>query len=208
MDDTRLPQQLFFGDVAAGTRRPGGQKRRYTDTLKDSLEQLQINRGPGRILAQNRPAWRREMKTVAAIYEGNQIAAAKAKRVARKSQVPRLLDANYQLLPSCPCFQHASRARIGIVGHLLTQCANNPTSTSSPLTPAPTPASTTTTIISRTPPTDGATSGITLSFTIITNTPTPAMGTRLITVLIAIAHSPHISAWSVTCEAIVQRLAN
>ncbi|BHF59210.1 hypothetical protein SprV_0100216600 [Sparganum proliferum] len=45
-------------------------------------------------LAQNRPARRREMKTGAAVYEANRIAAAKAKREARKSQMPRLLNSN------------------------------------------------------------------------------------------------------------------
>ncbi|VDL91013.1 unnamed protein product [Schistocephalus solidus] len=38
MDDERLPKRLFYGDVATGD-----QKRRYKDTLKKSLKQLQIN---------------------------------------------------------------------------------------------------------------------------------------------------------------------
>ncbi|VDM04165.1 unnamed protein product [Schistocephalus solidus] len=43
MDDERLPKRLFYGDVATGVRREGGYKRRYKDTLKKSLKQLQIN---------------------------------------------------------------------------------------------------------------------------------------------------------------------
>ncbi|BHF78357.1 hypothetical protein SprV_0602147000 [Sparganum proliferum] len=43
MDDERLPKRLFYGDVATGSRRPGGQIRRYKDTLKSSLNRLQIN---------------------------------------------------------------------------------------------------------------------------------------------------------------------
>nr|VZI25668.1 unnamed protein product [Spirometra erinaceieuropaei] len=43
MDDDRLPKQLFYGDVAVGSRRQGGQIRRYKDTLKSSLKLLQIN---------------------------------------------------------------------------------------------------------------------------------------------------------------------
>nr|VZI49689.1 unnamed protein product [Spirometra erinaceieuropaei] len=36
MDDERLPKRLFYGDVATGSRRQGGQIRRYKDTLKSS----------------------------------------------------------------------------------------------------------------------------------------------------------------------------
>nr|VZI52010.1 unnamed protein product [Spirometra erinaceieuropaei] len=43
MDDERLPKRLFYGDVATGSRRQGGQIHRYKDTLKSSLKRLQIN---------------------------------------------------------------------------------------------------------------------------------------------------------------------
>nr|VZI48890.1 unnamed protein product [Spirometra erinaceieuropaei] len=43
MDDERLPKRLFYGDVATGSRRQGGQIRRYKDTPKSSLKRLQIN---------------------------------------------------------------------------------------------------------------------------------------------------------------------
>ncbi|BHF59654.1 hypothetical protein SprV_0100261500 [Sparganum proliferum] len=36
MDDERLPKRLFYGDVATGSRRQGGQVRRYKRTLKTS----------------------------------------------------------------------------------------------------------------------------------------------------------------------------
>nr|VZH97110.1 unnamed protein product [Spirometra erinaceieuropaei] len=87
MDDERLPKRLFYGDVATGSRRQGGQIRRYKDTLKSSLKCLQINPTNWEELALDRPTWRRTVKTGAAIYEANRIAAAKAKREARKSQL-------------------------------------------------------------------------------------------------------------------------
>ncbi|BHF62397.1 hypothetical protein SprV_0200537900 [Sparganum proliferum] len=43
MDDERLPKRLFYGDVATGSRRQGGQIRRYKDTLKSSLKRLHID---------------------------------------------------------------------------------------------------------------------------------------------------------------------
>nr|VZI41881.1 unnamed protein product [Spirometra erinaceieuropaei] len=138
MDDERLPKRLFYGDVATGSRRQGGPIRRYKDTLKSSLKLLQINPTNWEELACARPTWRRTVKTGAAIHEANRIAAAKAKREARKSQLRPVSNAAAQPLPTCP---RSMRIRT-----------------------------------------------------------TPA--------LTAIAPSPHVSAWSVTCESIVQRPEN
>nr|VZI24629.1 unnamed protein product [Spirometra erinaceieuropaei] len=77
MDDERLPKRLLYGDVATGSRRQGGQIRRYKDTLKFSLKRLQINPANWEDLARDRPTWRRTVKTGAAIYGANRIAAAK-----------------------------------------------------------------------------------------------------------------------------------
>ncbi|BHF84426.1 hypothetical protein SprV_0902757700 [Sparganum proliferum] len=111
------------------------------------------------------------------------IAIAKAKRKARKTQVPRLLSTNHPPLPACLRCQRAFRARIGLVGHLRNQCAISPTtSTSSPtLAPASNPSSTTAASIiiiiiiiiasSRAPPTGGTTSDVSL-YSKITNIPT------------------------------------
>nr|VZI46613.1 unnamed protein product [Spirometra erinaceieuropaei] len=87
MDDERLPKRLFYGGVATGSRRQGGPIRRYKDTLKSSLKCLQINPTNWEALALDRPTWTRTVKTGAAIYEANLIAAAKAKLEARKSQL-------------------------------------------------------------------------------------------------------------------------
>nr|VZI51743.1 unnamed protein product [Spirometra erinaceieuropaei] len=87
MDDERLPKRLFYGDVATSSRRPGGQFRRYKDTLKSCLKHLQINPTNWEELLLDRPTWRRKVKSGAAIYEANRIAAAKVKREARKSQL-------------------------------------------------------------------------------------------------------------------------
>nr|VZI49685.1 unnamed protein product [Spirometra erinaceieuropaei] len=124
MDDERLPKRLFYGDVATGSRRQGGQIRRYKDTLKSSLKRLQINPTNWEELARDRPTWRRTVKTGAAIYEANRMAAAKAKREARKSQLRPVRNAAAQPLPTCPRCQRTFRARIGLVGHLRTNCTS------------------------------------------------------------------------------------
>nr|VZI06148.1 unnamed protein product [Spirometra erinaceieuropaei] len=124
MDDERLPKRLFYGDVATGFRRQGGQIRRYKDTLKSSLKHLQINPTNWEELALDRPTWRRTVKTGAAIYEANRIAAAKAKREARKSQLRPVSNAVAQPLPTCPRCQRTFRVPIGLVGHLRINCAS------------------------------------------------------------------------------------
>nr|VZI47769.1 unnamed protein product [Spirometra erinaceieuropaei] len=98
MEDERLPKRLFYGDVATGSRRQGGQIRRYKDTLKSSLKRPQINPTNWEELALDRPTWRRTVKTGAAIYEANRIAATKAKREVRKSQLRPVRNAAHNRL--------------------------------------------------------------------------------------------------------------
>ncbi|BHF74498.1 hypothetical protein SprV_0501758400 [Sparganum proliferum] len=100
IDDERLPKRLFYGDVATGSRRQGGQIRRYNDTLKSSLKRLQVNPTNWAELALDRPTWRMIMKIGAAIYGANRITAAKVKREARKSQPRPVRNADAQTLPT------------------------------------------------------------------------------------------------------------
>ncbi|BHF65962.1 hypothetical protein SprV_0200897600 [Sparganum proliferum] len=113
------------------------------DTLKSFLKRLQINPTNWEELALDRPTWRRTVKTGAAIYEANRIAAAKVKRETRKSQVRPLRNADAQPLPTCPRCHRTFRARIGHVGRLRINCTSRnaptivppPASSSSSLSP-------------------------------------------------------------------------
>ncbi|VDL90159.1 unnamed protein product [Schistocephalus solidus] len=94
------------------------------------------------------------MKTGSAIYEANRIAAAKAKRAAQNSPVSRTNIVDTQTLPTCPRCQRIFRARIGLVGHLRTQCTDNqtiPISTSNSANPPSDSPTLTPRIISITP---------------------------------------------------------
>nr|VZH92939.1 unnamed protein product [Spirometra erinaceieuropaei] len=84
----------------------------------------------------------RTVKTGAAIYEANRIAAAKAKREARKSQLRPVRNAAAQPLPTRSRYQRTFRARIGLVGHPRINCTSRtapnivpPTASSSPPPP-------------------------------------------------------------------------
>ncbi|VDL88489.1 unnamed protein product [Schistocephalus solidus] len=65
------------------------------------------------------------MRTGSAIYEATWIAAAKAKRAARKSPAPRNNTIDVQDLQTCPHCKRIFRLRIGLVGHLRRQFTNN-----------------------------------------------------------------------------------
>ncbi|BHF64638.1 Thioredoxin domain-containing protein 3 [Sparganum proliferum] len=85
-------------------------------------------------LVQNRPAWRREVKTGAAIYESNRTAVAKLAREARKSQVHGPLNANHPSLPTCPRCQRAFARDLASQGKFGPKCAINPRTPTSPST--------------------------------------------------------------------------
>ncbi|BHF58470.1 hypothetical protein SprV_0100142200 [Sparganum proliferum] len=96
---------------------------RYKDTLKSYLKRLQIKLTYWEDHALDRQTWRRTVKTGAAIYEANRIAAAKVKREARKSQLRPVPNADAQPLPTCPGCQRTFRAQIGLTGHLRINCS-------------------------------------------------------------------------------------
>ncbi|BHF59988.1 taspase, threonine aspartase, 1 [Sparganum proliferum] len=82
-------------------------------------------------LPQDRPTWRRAVKTGTTIYETNRIAAVKTERTARKSQAPPMPDANSQPLPAFRRCQRTFRGRTSLVEHLRTLCSSSPTTLTS-----------------------------------------------------------------------------
>nr|VZI13039.1 unnamed protein product [Spirometra erinaceieuropaei] len=124
MGDEQPRKRLFYGEVATGSRRQGGKIRRNRDTLKSSLKCLQGNPTTWEDAACDRPTWRRTVKTGAAIYEVNRIAAAKVKREARKSQLRPVRNSDAQPHPTSPRCQRTFWARIGLVGLFRINCAS------------------------------------------------------------------------------------
>ncbi|BHF75960.1 hypothetical protein SprV_0501905800 [Sparganum proliferum] len=92
-------------------------------------------------VARDGTTWRKTVKTGAAIYEANRIAAAKAKREARKSRLRPARNADAQPLPTCPRCQRIFRARIGLIGHLRINCTSRtaPTAVPPPASSSPSP---------------------------------------------------------------------
>ena len=63
MEDNRLPKQIFCSELACGTRRQGGQTKRYKDSLKNSLRACDTPVKGWEHLAAARSAWSRQPTT-------------------------------------------------------------------------------------------------------------------------------------------------
>ncbi|BHF58811.1 hypothetical protein SprV_0100176600 [Sparganum proliferum] len=120
--DTDVRERTGILDIYTMLRQQQLRWSGHLDALKSSLKRLQINPTNWEDLARNRLTWRRTVRTGAAIYEANRIAAAKAKREARKSQLRPSHNANAQPPPTCPRCQRTFLARSGLVGHLRINC--------------------------------------------------------------------------------------
>nr|VZI48919.1 unnamed protein product [Spirometra erinaceieuropaei] len=219
-DNEWLPKRLFYEDVTS-SRCQEGQIRRYKDALKTSLKLPQISRANWEDLARDRPTWRTKAKTGAAIYEANLIAATKAKREARKSQLCPPCNTNVQPPPTCPRCVRTLQAPNGLVGHLRTDCSTRTAPTVVPPSISPSPP-TSSTNIDRSPE-SSLPSSSSSSFTVRASdvvasvmpintthhsdnnnnnnttatpqSPTPEMRTRATLALTATAPSPHTSVW-------------
>ena len=55
--DERLPKRILYGELQAGARFHGSQKKRFRDTLKVSMKDFNIDPASWETLAQDRPAW-------------------------------------------------------------------------------------------------------------------------------------------------------
>ena len=69
MPDERLPKKILYGELQVGKRSHGGQKKRYKDTLKASLNDFNIPTESWEQIAQDRTKWRGLIKRRAGEYE-------------------------------------------------------------------------------------------------------------------------------------------
>ncbi|VDL90320.1 unnamed protein product [Schistocephalus solidus] len=140
------------------------------------------------------------------------VVAAKTKRAARKSPAPRTTTTDAQAFATCTRCHRTFRARIGLDGHLPTQCTDSPTIQNSTSTSANPPSDSPTLtpgINSISPAIIKITSQYSARVTPTTTaTTTISDGDSLLNCLHCDRHSPHASAWSVTCESLVQRRVN
>ena len=98
MSDNRIPKQIFYSELTAGSRNRGGQRKRYKDTLKQNLKLAGIDTETWHELAENRPAWRRAVKKGIQLFEVDRVKTREDKRQKRKAK--EALNVNVQPNPS------------------------------------------------------------------------------------------------------------
>ena len=114
MSDERLPKKVFYGELQEGKRSQGGQRKRYKDTLKASLEDFDIPIGSCEQTAKDRSKWRGLINKEATLYGKKRICEAERKRKERKANTNGPLADSVTLTCSC---NRQFRARIGLGRH-------------------------------------------------------------------------------------------
>ena len=100
MNDNRLSNQIFYSELSSGVRNKGegGQRKRYKDTLKQTLKLTGINAETWHELAEDRTAWRKAVKKGVRSFEDDRVKAREDKRLKRKAN--EALDAKVQQNPA------------------------------------------------------------------------------------------------------------
>jgi len=88
MDDTRIPKQVFYGQLRHGSRRPVGQYKRYKDCLKSTLNRCGIAPSELEALVMDRADWRSSCKSAVEKFKMRRIQELESKRDLRKSGPP------------------------------------------------------------------------------------------------------------------------
>ena len=86
MPDERLPKKILYGELQVGKRPHGGRMKRYKDTLKASLKDLNMPKESWEQIAQDRAKWQGLIRRSAGEYEAKRISKAEQKRAQRKAR--------------------------------------------------------------------------------------------------------------------------
>jgi len=116
LNDSRLPKQIFFGELGSGTRAQGGQRKRFKDNLKANFKVCHIDLTTWEDLARDRSSWRHAVREGVALFEKERRQKAEEKHQLRKKRdaAPALpQQADY----ICPACGKACRSRIGLFSH-------------------------------------------------------------------------------------------
>ena len=113
--DSRIPNQLLYGELSQGARKAGGQWKRFKDSLKAYLKDFNIDVTTWENTASDRPAWRSMVHKGALHSEAQRSNAAKEKRRARKARAENSTNSPHTLW--CQTCSRGFHARIGLISH-------------------------------------------------------------------------------------------
>jgi hypothetical protein len=117
MDDTRIPKQLFYGELSLGKRKRSKPKQRYKDTVKANLKKCDIPVENWEVLASDRLKWRKAIKDGVNQFERCRIQHASYKRSIRKKELavaPKELKGSMQ----CELCGRICLSRAGFKSHM------------------------------------------------------------------------------------------
>ncbi|XP_078674752.1 uncharacterized protein LOC144912888 [Branchiostoma floridae x Branchiostoma belcheri] len=111
MPENRLPRQMLYGELSAGKRTVGGQRKRFKDCLKSNLKSCGIEPQSLERLAADRNSWRQVCSTATESYTDcyNQRA--------ETSRARRHMPAQQQGQHICEICGRVLAARIGLISH-------------------------------------------------------------------------------------------
>jgi len=116
MSEERLPKQIFYSQLAEGSRPHGAPKKRYKDQLKQTLKACDIDHKSWELLAQDRKLWRQKIRAGTASFE---VSRTEELNIKRQQRLARNQDQGPPDIP-CPFCPRYFRARIGLTSHLRT----------------------------------------------------------------------------------------
>ena len=117
MTDSRIPKQLFYGQLKNGQRKIEAPGKRYKNYFKSNLKDFNIDVTAWEKAAFDRPAWRRLISNGALLSKENRLNAAKLKHIRRKAGegAPKRLPTHW-----CQTCGRGFLARIGLISHTRT----------------------------------------------------------------------------------------
>ena len=119
MHDSRIPKQLFYGELCEGKRPVGAPRKRYKDSLKASMKDFGIPTDKWECMAAHRQSWRSHIAKGAKSAEKTRVSVAEKKRATRKAKNQGTSPSKAPLL-TCPTCGRGFRARIGLTSHMRT----------------------------------------------------------------------------------------
>ena len=114
MDDSRIPKDLLYGELADGARPRGCPSLRYKDSCKRDLKCAGIDLETWESLAENRGAWRSAVRSGVERGEEEHTPTLQQKRAERKARSMQDTTASPFICPTCSRDCHS---RIGLYSH-------------------------------------------------------------------------------------------
>ena len=114
MDESRIPCQLFYGELTEGKRNPGRHKKRYKDNLKANLKSAGIEPKKLETATSNRSGWRATTMSATRNFENCRLCIAAA-RDRRKRAANNPITTQGTPCPICNCI---CTSKFGLQSHM------------------------------------------------------------------------------------------